>query len=550
MVFVLMTVCGLVLLVLNVLIIACIFRRRRRRRLRASSRTRAKSSEAPAAREEEEDGFVPLKTRTPSGSAQCQGECRDGAEDCEHTSLMEQAAPSSSSARASHHQSAGSSLGKTPPREDASLPQNGGVPSKKSPARERRRKGRSTQRDISPDVRGEEKTCAAPSVPLPTPPAALYGSLDAAAHVLPFAAPRHVHSHTHSCIIHSPQEQSPHLHAPMFIPSVYDGRDFAQTLPGRNYVCRDHQRHQYQGHGPQDRHPECQGQSPKAYHQGLHQPYQGEYQAHPMQYQEQHVTYQGHKKHTSGNARRSAKPTNHSRTRSSSKFTWTTVLRVRGPVFLRTSQLPNRRTCILADWEARTARSPEDPPCQYPAEGDTGTMLTEEDQTPSFLETLQRPPEAFADPTSFDHPVYFLPQHPEGLTHGPPLAPPALSPKDGRHGLPPLPLDACPSRPLPPSCQHTPPPPDQDRPSSSSRSHSRPPPPSPGYRRPTPPSPRGPRRPSPPSPRTPTPRRPSPKARRPQQPPDSPSRPPPSPAPGQARATTPCGPPAPSRPAP
>ncbi|XP_037804570.1 nephrin-like, partial [Penaeus monodon] len=155
MVFVLMTVCGLVLLVLNVLIIACIFRRRRRRRLRASARTRAKSSEAPAAREEE-DGFVPLKTRTPSGSAQCQGECRAGAEDCEHTSLMEQATPSSSSARASHHQSAGSSLGKTPPREDASLPQNGGVPSKKSPARERRRKGRSTQRDISPDVRGEE----------------------------------------------------------------------------------------------------------------------------------------------------------------------------------------------------------------------------------------------------------------------------------------------------------------------------------------------------------------------------------------------------------
>lgn len=305
----------------------------------------------------------------PASPFAAQGECRDGAEDCEHTSLMEQAAPSSSSARASHHQSAGSSLGKTPPREDASLPQNGGVPSKKSPARERRRKGRSTQRDISPDVRGEEKTCAAPSVPLPTPPAALYGSLDAAAHVLPFAAPRHVHSHTHSCIIHSPQEQSPHLHAPMFIPSVYDGRDFAQTLPGRNYVCRDHQRHQYQGHEPQDRHPECQGQSPKAYHQGLHQPYQGEYQAHPMQYQEQHVTYQGQQEayqrqcqaqcqahQSQPNAQQQQIHVDDSPSRQ----------RPRLPQDVPAAQQTYLHSGRLGGTDGAL---PEDPPCQYPAEG-------------------------------------------------------------------------------------------------------------------------------------------------------------------------------------
>lgn len=557
MVFVLMTLCGLVLLVLNVVIIACIFRRRRRRMLRASSRTKAKS-ETPVTCDDT-DGFLPLKTRTPSGSAQCQGDCRDGAEDCEHTSLMEQGAPSGSSARASHRQSAGPSLGKTPPREDATLPQNGGVPSKKSPARERRRKGRSAQRDVSPDARGEEECCPASSVPLPTPPAALYGNLDAAAHVLPFAAPRHVHSHTHSCIIHSPQDQPPHLHAPVFIPSVYDGRDFAHTLPGRQYVCRDHQRRPPQGHGQQDGHHECQAQSPKAYHQGPHQPYQGEYQARPMQhrgYQEQRAAYQGQqeayqRQHQAQYQAHQAQPDAQQQ-----------QAHVDDSPSRQRPRLPRdgpaaQQTYLDAYGLEGTGGAPlEDPAAQYPAEGGPVTVLTEEDQT-SFLETLQRPPEAFADPTSFDHPVYFLPHHPEG--HGPPLPSPALPPRDGRHGLPPLPLDASPSRPLPYSHQHTPAPFDQDRPPSSGRSpsQSRPPPPSPGHRHPTPPtprsqhpppspghrhstppSPRDSRRPSPPTPKTPTSRRPSPspKGRRAQQPPDSPSQAPrPPPAAGPSR---------------
>nr|XP_027227081.1 extensin-like [Penaeus vannamei] len=480
MVFVLMTLCGLVLLVLNVVIIACIFRRRRRRMLRASSRTKAKS-ETPVTCDDT-DGFLPLKTRTPSGSAQCQG------------------APSGSSARASHRQSAGPSLGKTPPREDANLPQNGGVPSKKSPARERRRKGRSAQRDVSPDARGEEECCPASSVPLPTPPAALYGNLDAAAHVLPFAAPRHVHSHTHSCIIHSPQDQPPHLHAPVFIPSVYDGRDFAHTLPGRQYVCRDHQRRPPQGHGQQDGHHECQAQSPKAYHQGPHQPYQGEYQARPMQhrgYQEQRAAYQGQQE--AYQRQHQARSTKHSRTRSNSRHTWTTALRVRGPAFPGTDQLLNRRTWMRTDWRARAARPWKTPLPSIPLKrlltnsrtlsaGGPVTVLTEEDQTSSFLETLQRPPEAFADPTSFDHPVYFLPHHPEG--HGPPLPSPALPRGTGGMASRPCPSMPAPL-PLPYSHQHTPAPFDQDRPPSSGRSpsQSRPPPPSPGHRHPTPPTP-------------------------------------------------------------
>ncbi|ROT85363.1 hypothetical protein C7M84_015738 [Penaeus vannamei] len=599
------------------------------------------------------DGFLPLKTRTPSGSAQCQGDCHDGAEDCEHTSLMGAGRP-----QRLLRQSLAPSVRRPLPGEDAAQGGRESAPERRRPLQE---------------VPGQRATSE--------------GALGAARRLS--RRPRR------GGVLSRP----PHLHAPVFIPSVYDGRDFAHTLPGRQYVCRDHQRRPPQGHGQQDGHHECQAQSPKAYHQGPHQPYQGEYQARPMQhrgYQEQRAAYQGQQE--AYQRQHQARSTKHSRTRSNSRHTWTTALRVRGPAFPGTDQLLNRRTWMRTDWRARAARpwktplpsiplkdrppssgrspsqsrppppspghrhptpptpgpsthpqprppplhaaqsprfsppipahakdahleaavpeceeqarpaaarqpepgaaptarrgteppaaqpqaarpapargpsptverrrlplasssscsapsciihspqdqpphlhapvfipsvydgrdfahtlpgrqyvcrdhqrrppqghgqqdghhecqaqSPkayhqgphqppsrqrprlprdgpaaqqtyldayglegtggaplEDPAAQYPAEGGPVTVLTEEDQTSSFLETLQRPPEAFADPTSFDHPVYFLPHHPEG--HGPPLPSPALPPRDGRHGLPPLPLDASPSRPLP-----------------------------------------------------------------------------------------------------
>nr|XP_027227082.1 pollen-specific leucine-rich repeat extensin-like protein 3 [Penaeus vannamei] len=279
------------------------------------------------------------------------------------------------------------------------------------------------------------------------------------------------------CIIHSPQDQPPHLHAPVFIPSVYDGRDFAHTLPGRQYVCRDHQRRPPQGHGQQDGHHECQAQSPKAYHQGPHQPYQGEYQARPMQhrgYQEQRAAYQGQQE---------AYQRQHQAQYQAQPDAQQQQAHVDDSPSRQRPRLPRdgpaaQQTYLDAYGLEGTGGAPlEDPAAQYPAEGGPVTVLTEEDQTSSFLETLQRPPEAFADPTSFDHPVYFLPHHPEG--HGPPLPSPALPPRDGRHGLPPLPLDASPSRPLPYS-HHT-----RRRPLTRIAALLRP---NPGHRHPTPPT--------------------------------------------------------------
>ncbi|XP_042882658.1 extensin-like isoform X2 [Penaeus japonicus] len=548
MVFVLMTICGLILLILNVLIIACIFRRRRRRRARASARARGKSSSEPPGPCEESDGFLPLKTRTPSGSVQCQSECRDDPEDCEHTSLMEPASPPGASAKASHRSSADSHLGKTPPREDSNLPQNGGVPTKQSPARGRRRKGRSTQSDLSPDVH-EEGSCPAPR------PAALYGSLESAAHVLPFTASRHVHSHTHSCIIHSPQEQPPHHHAPVFVPSAFLGRDFAQTLPGRQYVCHDHQRRQYHGQGQQDRKQECQAQSAKAYPHGLHPPYQGEYQAQPMDYQEQQSAYQGPQEAY----QRQCQPQYQAQPDKQQPQAPTTDSPSRQRQLLP-QDIPAAQQTYLESYGLGSTNGAllEDPSYQFPSERDPVDVLMQEDQTASFLETLQRPPEPFADPTSFDHPVYFLPANPEG--HGPPLLPPALPPKDRQFSLPPAPHETYPARPL--SYYYPRTPPEQARPQSSGRSpsQSRPsplsskpeprppppspksqsqhhPPPSPSHRHPTPPTPRELRRPSPPTPKTPTSRRPSPtpKSKRPHQPPESPNQARPPPTPGQSR---------------